>query len=188
MKKILVLSTIAALLMFSGCSQKDPSIDATTEKTVAENTVDVKDPGANETNGMDEAGLDQTGSESGLDLGEQTLSALEAKLQTITFNFDKFEIKADMQDKLLVNATLAKVGASVYNVKLEGNCDEWGSDEYNYALGLKRAKAAKDAMVAEGVEASRITMVSFGESNPSCTKQTQDCWAQNRRVDFKLLP
>ncbi|PHR58136.1 MAG: peptidoglycan-associated lipoprotein [Arcobacter sp.] len=187
MKKLLAMSTIAALLLFSGCSQKDPSIDATNE-SATESTVDVKDPSANETSGMDDTGIDQSGTEAGLDAGEATLSSLEAQLQSVTFDFDKFEIKADMQDKLTVNATLAKAGASIYNVKLEGNCDEWGSDEYNYALGLKRAKAAKDAMVAEGVDASRITMVSFGESNPTCTEQTQNCWAQNRRVDFKLLP
>jgi len=190
MKKLLAISTIAALLLFSGCSQKDPSIDATNENTT-ENTVE--DPSENNanaanTNGMDDAGIDQSGTDAAIDAGEQTLSTLEAQLQTVTFDFDKFEIKSDMQDKLNTNATIAKAGASMFNVKLEGNCDEWGSDEYNYALGLKRAKAAKDAMVAEGVDAARITMVSFGESNPTCTEQTQDCWAQNRRVDFKLLP
>ena len=187
MKNLLAISAMAALLLLSGCSQKDPSIDATNEAgTSTENPVDVKDPSA--TDAMDDAGIDQSGTETGMDNAEQTLSALEAKLQTITFDFDKFAIRADMEDKLNANASLAKVGASIYNVKLEGNCDEWGSDEYNYALGLKRAKAAKDAMIAEGVAASRISMVSFGESNPTCTEQTQACWANNRRVDTKLLP
>ena len=187
MKKLLAISTIAALLLFSGCAKKDPSIDATNENAT-ESTVDVKDPSANETTGMDDSGIEQSGTDAIADTKEETLSSLEAQLQSITFDFDKFEIKSDMQEKLTVNATLAKAGASIYNVKLEGNCDEWGSDEYNYALGLKRAKATKDAMVAEGVDAGRITMVSFGESNPKCTEQTQNCWAQNRRVDFKLLP
>jgi len=187
MKKLLAMSTIAALLLFSGCSQKDPAVDATDEdlttKTAADSTVDVTDP--SETSGMDDGAIDQSGT---ADNNEMSLSGLEAQLKSITFDFDKFAIKADMQDNLKMNATLAKAGASAYSVKLEGNCDEWGSDEYNYALGLKRAKAAKDAMVSEGVEASRITMVSFGESNPTCTEQTQACWAENRRVDFKVLP
>ena len=185
MKNLLALTTVAAILLFSGCSQKDPAIDAT-DDNAGKQTVDVKDPSST-SNGMDDGAIDQSGSE-GMDSAEQTLSALEAKLQSITFDFDKFEIKADMEDKLKGNAALANASASAYNVKLEGNCDEWGSDEYNYALGLKRAKAAKDAMVAEGVDAARITMVSFGESNPTCTEQTQACWAENRRVDFKLLP
>ena len=188
MKKLLAISTVAALLIFSGCAKKDPAVDATNENAT-EKTVDVNDPSANgsETSGMDDAGIDKSGTE-GMDNAEQTLSSLEAELQTVTFDFDKFEIKSDMEAKLTANATLAKAAASIYNVKLEGNCDEWGSDEYNYALGLKRAKAAKDAMVTEGVDANRITMVSFGESNPTCTEQTQACWADNRRVDFKLLP
>ncbi|MDF1881542.1 OmpA family protein [Sulfurimonas sp. MAG313] len=186
MKQLLAISAIAALLVFSGCSQKDPSIDATNENNSA-STVDINDPSANSTSGMDDSGMDQSGSD-GMDTTEQTLSSLEAKLQAVTFDFDKFEIKSSMQSNLNTNAALAKADASAYNVKLEGNCDEWGSDEYNYALGLKRAKAAKDAMINEGVSATRITMVSFGESNPTCTEQTQDCWAQNRRVDFKLLP
>ena len=185
MKKLLAMSAIAALLLLSGCSQKDPAIDATNESSTS---VDVTDPSATDANAMDDAGIDNSGTESGMDSPEKILSALEAQLQTIKFDFDKFAIRADMQDKIKSNATIAKVGASVYNVKLEGNCDEWGSDEYNYALGLKRAKAAKDAMVAEGVDAKRITMVSFGESNPTCTAQTKDCWSNNRRVDFKLLP
>ncbi len=183
MKNLLAISTIAALLLFSGCSQKDPAIDATND--TATSTVDVKDPSATDTSGMDDSGIDQSGT---MDNAEQTLAGLEAQLQTITFDFDKFNIKADMEPKVKTNASLANVAASMYTVKLEGNCDEWGSDEYNYALGLKRAKTTKDAMIAEGVDAARITMVSFGESNPVCTEQTRACWAQNRRVDFKLLP
>jgi len=73
-------------------------------------------------------------------------------------------------------------------IKLEGNCDEWGTDEYNYALGLKRAKTAKDALVADGVDAQKIIMVSFGESNPICTQKNTTCWKMNRRVDYRLLP
>jgi peptidoglycan-associated lipoprotein len=186
MKNLLAMSTIAALLLFSGCSQKDPAIDATNE--TAATTVDVKDPGATDTSGMDDSGIDQSGTEDTMDNAEQTLAGLEAQLQTVTFDFDKFEIRSDMEPKVKTNASLANAAASMYTVKLEGNCDEWGSDEYNYALGLKRAKTTKDAMIAEGVDAARITMVSFGESNPVCTEQTRSCWAQNRRVDFKLLP
>lgn len=181
MKNVLAISTIAALLLFSGCSQKDPAIDATN----GSNGADTAQVDTGSTNGLDDSGIDQSGT---ADSNEQILSALEARFESIQFDFDKFGIRADMQNKLQTNATLSKTDASAYNVKLEGNCDEWGSDEYNYALGLKRAKSTKDAMIAEGVDAARITMVSFGESNPTCKEQTKECWAQNRRVDFKLLP
>ena len=176
MKHLLAISAAAALLLFSGCSQKEPSIDAS-------KTVEVNDPSA--TTSGSASGMGESGT---ADSNEKSLSGLEGRLQTITFDFDKFNIRADMQNNLKINATIASSAAAAYNVKLEGNCDEWGSDEYNYALGLKRAKTTKDAMVSEGIDAARITMVSFGESNPTCTEQTQECWAKNRRVDFKLLP
>ena len=73
-------------------------------------------------------------------------------------------------------------------IKLEGNCDEWGTDEYNYALGLKRAKSAKDALIADGIDENKIMLISFGESNPLCNDKNSKCWKMNRRVDYRLLP
>ena len=94
-----------------------------------------------------------------------------------------------MQSAINTNAGLFNQSeAQGLSVKVEGNCDEWGTDEYNYALGLKRAKAAKDALVKQGVAADRITVVSYGESNPVCTDKTKACDAQNRRAEFKVLP
>ncbi|MDU5325453.1 OmpA family protein, partial [Campylobacter ureolyticus] len=78
-------------------------------------------------------------------------------------------------------------GADRINVKVEGNCDEWGTDEYNYALGLKRAKSVKDALVANGVRADRISVVSYGESNPVCKDKSKSCDAQNRRDEFRVF-
>jgi peptidoglycan-associated lipoprotein len=134
---------------------------------------------------------DATVGESGmlsLDFNEMIMVNLERELSTVYFDYDKFNIRADMQDKVTNSATVANAGASAFTVKLEGNCDEWGSDEYNFALGLKRASTVKKALMAEGVNETRITMVSYGESNPVCNDKTQDCWSKNRRVDFKLLP
>ena len=95
-----------------------------------------------------------------------------------------------MSDKVERQSTIdpSMVVVKYLDIKVEGNCDEWGTDEYNYALGLKRAKSAKDALVRNGVSADRIAVVSFGESNPVCTDKTKACDAQNRRADFKVLP
>jgi peptidoglycan-associated lipoprotein len=114
---------------------------------------------------------------------------LESRLNITYFKFDQYVVDGSEEDKLSSNSE--KLNSTDYvskKIKLEGNCDEWGSDEYNFALGLKRANAVRKAIVAQGVDASRITMVSYGESNPVCSDKTQDCWAKNRRVDFKLLP
>jgi len=180
MKNVLVMSAAVALLVFSGCSSKDSSIDPYDNGVVVKS--DDTTPTNTETIVGEEVIVDAT------DSNEMTMSALESRMQTVTFAFDKFNITPEMQDRVDANSALAKTDAQSYAIKLEGNCDEWGSDEYNYALGLKRANAVKSTMIKDGVDASRITMVSYGESNPTCTDKTDACWAQNRRVDTKLLP
>ena len=116
------------------------------------------------------------------------MAMLEKELSSVYFDYDKFNIRSDMKNSVSSDAKIVNSDASKFNIKLEGNCDEWGSDEYNFALGLKRASAIKNALIAEGVSASRISMVSYGETNPVCSDKTQACWSKNRRVDFKLLP
>jgi peptidoglycan-associated lipoprotein len=83
------------------------------------------------------------------------------------------------------NIKVAMSGSS--KIKIEGNCDEFGTDEYNYALGLKRAKAVEDSLAAQGVADSRMVIVSFGESSPVCTEPNDSCYDRNRRVDIRLV-
>ena len=112
-------------------------------------------------------------------------------LESVHFPFDKYKLSDEMREISTSNYTKIDETAQNYSnlkIKLEGNCDEWGSDEYNYALGLKRAKATKDALIADGIDESKIVMVSFGESNPVCTQRNTNCWKMNRRVDYRLLP
>jgi len=112
-------------------------------------------------------------------------------LESVHFAFDKYKLSDEMREVTTSNYVKIDEASQSYSdlkIKLEGNCDEWGSDEYNYALGLKRAKATKDALVADGIDAKSIVMVSFGESNPVCTQRNTACWKMNRRVDYRLLP
>jgi peptidoglycan-associated lipoprotein len=176
MKKIVLASAVAALLVLSGCGDKEPQVEASdaavAQQAPAQAASSVRAPATSDV------------SES----AAEYMARIEKEMKSVYFDFDKFNIRADMTSNVSADASIANTKASKFAVKLEGNCDEWGSDEYNFALGLKRAEAVKKAIVAEGVDASRVSMVSFGESSPTCTDKTKECWAQNRRVDFKLLP
>ena len=180
MKSIVLSSVVAALLVFSGCSTKEPAVDNKTEQVAAPVVQEVQAVETETITGENSAVKSST--------NELSMGAIESKLPTIYFAFDKYNITPKMQAKIDAAAELGKNSAKSFNVKLEGNCDEWGSDEYNFALGLRRANAVKKALVADGINASRISMVSYGKSNPVCTEHTRACWAKNRRVNFKLLP
>ncbi len=188
MKKVLWIGGVALMMVFAGCSSKSPSVGEGNEGGAKEASQPQPESAAD----ADTVVVDENGGVSsmggGADSGEQTMSDIEKRFKTIYFAFDKYDISPEASEKLMENSDLAKTAAADYNIKIEGNCDEWGSDEYNFALGLKRAKAAKDVMVANGVNEDRITMVSYGESNPVCMEKTKECWAKNRRDDFKLLP
>lgn len=195
MKSIVLSGVVASLLFFSGCSDKSPAVDEMAQvptqevKAVETETVSSENSVVNATS-EDIAVSDSSSSESVSNNTDSQLSMsdIESTLTTVYFDFDKFNIKPEMQSNISTDAKIVTSSASAYNIKLEGNCDEWGSDEYNFALGLKRADSVKKSLTAEGVDASRIVMVSYGESNPACHDKTQECWSKNRRVDFSLLP
>ena len=119
-------------------------------------------------------------------LNEQLASSLSKDV--VYFNFDKYNIRADQMGVVENVAGLLKDANTNFTVRIEGNCDEWGTDEYNYALGLKRAKSVKTALSDLGVDSNRLTIISYGETNPVCTSHTKSCWAKNRRDNFTLLP
>ena len=106
-------------------------------------------------------------------------------IEHVYFGFDKYNLTEDNKGKATSNASKLSPLKADTTVKVLGNTDEWGTDEYNYALGLKRANSVKEVLVANGVSAN-ISLVSLGESNPTCTEKTKDCWAKNRRVEHEL--
>lgn len=110
-----------------------------------------------------------------------------AALQGIHFDFDKSAVRPG--DAKILDASSAYLKANPEQlVLIEGNCDERGTLEYNLALGERRAKAAQSYLVAQGIAASRITLVSYGEERPVCTEKTEACWSQNRNDQFLTKP
>jgi peptidoglycan-associated lipoprotein len=108
-------------------------------------------------------------------------------LKDIHFDFDRYDIRPDDTRTLDANATWLKGNGSML-VLIEGHCDERGTNEYNLALGERRAKAAMNYLVSQGVQASRITIISYGEERPGCMDKSEGCWAQNRRAHFLVKP
>ena len=158
MKKIVLTSVAFAALMVAGCSKKEPEVAVQDSQTMTD-----------------------------AERLAQLASQIQNQVQNVYFDFDKYSVTPAMKSVVASNAALFnQSGADALQVKVEGNCDEWGTDEYNYALGLKRAKSVKDALVSEGVNADRISVVSYGESNPVCTDRSKACDAQNRRDEFRV--
>jgi len=175
-----LISIAAALLLFTGCSQKTPEVDMT-KNTNNQPKVEKTETAVTPSN-------DQASQTNDNDISYK-IAQLEQEAKIIHFDFDKYNIREDQkplvsEDASLINSDMAKD----FSVKLEGNCDEWGSDEYNYALGLKRAKSVKSALEALGVDGNRLMIISYGKTNPVCNEHTKACWAKNRRVEFKFLP
>jgi peptidoglycan-associated lipoprotein len=110
-----------------------------------------------------------------------------AALKEVYFDFDKYDIRPEDAKTLDANATWLKSNGENL-VLIEGHCDERGTNEYNLALGERRAKATMNYLVSQGIQANRITIISYGEERPVCTEKTEACWAKNRRANFLVKP
>ncbi|HZF31519.1 MAG TPA: peptidoglycan-associated lipoprotein Pal [Gammaproteobacteria bacterium] len=109
------------------------------------------------------------------------------ELADVFFDFDKYDIRPGDAKTLDANANWLKSNPN-HLVLIEGHCDERGTNEYNLALGERRAKSTMNYLVSQGVQANRITIISYGEERPQCTEHNEACWAKNRRAHFLVKP
>jgi peptidoglycan-associated lipoprotein len=107
-------------------------------------------------------------------------------VQDIYFDYDKADLRPEAQ-QALAHAAQFLAQHPNWRVKIEGNCDERGSTEYNLTLGEERANAAKQALSQASVSADRLQIISYGKEKPVCTESTEDCWQKNRHDHFVLL-
>ncbi|MBZ2170524.1 peptidoglycan-associated lipoprotein Pal [Nitratidesulfovibrio sp. SRB-5] len=119
------------------------------------------------------------------------LEALARAQQIITdakvyFDFDKFDLKAESKEVLKQKADVLKKFPSI-RVLVEGHCDERGTQEYNLALGERRARAAYEYLVMSGVNAGQLEMISYGEERPAVEGHNEAAWSKNRRGEFKII-
>jgi len=110
-----------------------------------------------------------------------------AELPPVYFDFDRADIRPDAARLLDAGAEWLRANADIV-VLVAGHCDERGTNEYNLALGERRARAVRDYLIARGIAAERLTTVSYGEERPVCVEAGEACWARNRRVEFLVRP
>lgn len=123
-------------------------------------------------------------------LKEEALAMAEGRtsagLAPIYFDFDMYNIRSDQPSRLDQNAKWLKKNPTA-RIRIEGNCDERGSNEYNLALGERRANSAKDYLTNMGIAPERIETLSYGEERPLCPEHDEECWSKNRRADFATI-
>lgn len=179
-RKWIILIALAALLVVTGCAKEEPQ--------AAPPPVETEPPPPPPAPPPEPETVDEVEKKP-----EPTVAEMEENLRSqgllgdVFFDFDKADLRPDARERLAKNAEfmLSEEGRGT-RWKIEGHCDERGTNEYNLALGDRRAENAKDYLVSLGVDGQRLTTVSFGEERPFCTQSTEACWQQNRRAHFVL--
>ena len=111
--------------------------------------------------------------------------AWKSEVQDVFFDYDKYELKSETRALLQENARVLKENSGA-SLVLEGHCDERGTEEYNLALGQRRADAVSEYLADLGISASRMQTISYGEEKPFDLSHDASGWSQNRRVHFRV--
>jgi peptidoglycan-associated lipoprotein len=177
---LIAIAVLAAGTFFfgAGCKKKPPT---TTEETRP--PVEAPPPAATPVAPPTTAPSDDVQQE----VLSQDLAELNRKgyLQDAYFDYDQADLRDDARTALAANAEWLKKFPSI-QLLVEGHCDERGTNEYNLALGDRRANAAKEYLASLGVDGSRVRTVSYGEERPFCNESAESCWQQNRRGHFVI--
>jgi peptidoglycan-associated lipoprotein len=177
--RVLSLS-IVVLVALGGCKRKPPETKATPVDNPAP-PAPTPTP-APPTNTCDAACMAAKDAAAKADAIKAATAALTA---TILFDYDKSDITDDSRAKLDAKVPVLTQNTAV-RIRIAGHTDSRGSDEYNLALGQRRAAAAKRYLTDRGIDGSRIEIVSFGEERPTCTDESEGCWSRNRRDEFEI--
>lgn len=187
MRSLLVLLAVATVATACGGNpppeEPTPAIDSTAIKArMRQDSIDAANRAAREQAARDSAARARAAAEA----AERARMALMNDMSAmIHFDFDKSDIKSEDMANLDRKAAILMANPNVA-LRISGHADERGSDEYNLALGNRRANSAKRYLVNKGVPEGRITTASFGEERPVAMGSTEDAWAQNRRDEFEI--
>jgi len=138
--------------------------------------------------GGDEDATNGSGFDSGPDMGaEGNMPVSVPELETVYFDYDRSNVREDQKGTLRGNSQQINSHGEWSTVVIEGHCDERGSEEYNLALGERRATSVKQYLSNLGIPSARMDTVSFGESKPGVQGHDESAWKWNRRAEFKVV-
>jgi peptidoglycan-associated lipoprotein len=180
-KVMTALLMVAVVVVVGGCPKKKPT---TPEMTIQPTTVEPQQ----EVAPAAEPAIagDQTPDPLAGDLQEASEYAMrQGLLGDVFFDYDQYDLRQDARDRLAQNAKFLTAHPE-FVLTIEGHADERGTNDYNLALGERRANAAKEYLSTLGVGAERLRTVSYGEERPFCGESNEACWSQNRRAHFTI--
>lgn len=172
----LVLMAVLAAMLAAGCARKPAPPVAVEEEAPPVTRMPEQEVRGVEEEEMREAEVRE---------GAEPEAALPG-LQRIFFDFDQYVLTPQARDALAGNAAYLKANPGV-KVRIEGHCDERGSDEYNLALGERRAQAAQKYLVSLGIDPDRLDIISYGEEKPLDPGSDEAAWSKNRRAEFVVV-
>jgi len=189
MRRGLAARAVMVAILMVGCA-RTPATTTSAPSPTGAATSGTSSSGSNTgTTAANRAGtttgnLGSTGSGARVNPGDY---AVASELADVHFDFDKYEILPAEATLLDSHAAWLKQNGDRL-ILIEGHCDERGTTEYNVALGERRAKATMNYLVSQGIQANRITIISYGEERPVCSEKTEACWSKNRRANFLVKP
>jgi len=177
----LLATMVLGLLVLWGCPKKAEM--TTSQETQTERVTAPAIPGA--ADGSESRSAAEAAAGRGEGYGEHARAGAGG-LQPVYFDYDRSSIRADALATMKANADWLKAHPSE-KIRIEGNCDERGTKEYNVALGQRRAATAKKYLTDLGIASGRISLLSYGKEKPVCTAAAETCWQKNRRDDFIVV-
>jgi peptidoglycan-associated lipoprotein len=190
---IVVLCLGLAMLLASGCAKKsvkqDPSMRSAEELAAEKARLEAERESARL---KEEEAKRREQEEFEKSLAAKRTPGIEGEvyesklLKRIHFDFDRYEIRGSDAETLKENAAVLTKFPAV-KIQIEGHCDIRGTDEYNLALGERRANSTRAYLLSLGIPAERISIISYGEERPLENGQSEEVWAKNRRADFIIV-
>ncbi|HVS60649.1 MAG TPA: OmpA family protein [Gemmatimonadaceae bacterium] len=186
-KIIASISLLAVGALATGCSRNKPASGAPTPAASADQAA-IDAAGRETAKLREEADRAAAAAQADADRAAKSRAQVQSTLTTpVRFEFDRSQLTDEGLQLLDAKVEALQANPSI-RVRIEGNADDSGSDEYNMALSQKRAGIAHRYLTERGIDASRLQIVSFGEEHPACTtNRDEPCRAQNRRDEFVIL-